>query len=144
MTAGNAEPGETAGATPPAAFACQLIREHDRVRLVLEGELDLATAPALEQTISKLREASVERLTIDLSELSFVDSTGLHLILSVACAEQSDAFPVDLVPGPPAVQRVFELTGVIDKLHFSAQAMPSGFDPGAESGADGGDNRGAP
>jgi anti-anti-sigma factor len=55
---------------------------------------------------------------VDLSELAFIDSTGLHTIVD-AYKRCRDGRPTLVIrPGPPNVQRVFELTNAVDYLPF--------------------------
>jgi anti-anti-sigma factor len=84
---------------------------------MLAGELDLATVPELEARAEQLC-AEGRELVLDLSEVAFIDSTGLLAILKTRelCAERGCGF--FLTPGPPAVQRLFELTGLADRLPF--------------------------
>lgn len=88
-----------------------------RETIVLSGELDLATAPKLEARAGAVA-AQRRPVILDLRELLFTDSTGLRAILMVRelCAEQRCEFLV--IPGPPAVRRLFELTGLHDRLPF--------------------------
>jgi anti-anti-sigma factor len=51
-------------------------------------------------------------------DLSFMDSTGLRLVLEWHASSQLDGFELGVVPGPRAVQRVFELTGMREHLPF--------------------------
>jgi anti-sigma B factor antagonist len=92
--------------------------EGDRHTLALTGELDLATAPALEGDLRAACEAGAGELLLDLSELSFIDSTGLRAVLvgRMLCEEHQCSYR--LVPGGPQVQRLFELAGVLDQLTF--------------------------
>jgi anti-sigma B factor antagonist len=87
--------------------------------LKLTGEVDLESAPELEAAIVKICATGPRAITLDLSGLSFIDSTGLHVIASASqrCKELGSEFR--LLPGPPGVQRVFELTGLIDTLQFA-------------------------
>ena len=106
---------------PPDAdpLRCDVSREDGGgARLRLAGALDLATVPVLESELRTLREAGVRRLILDLSALSFLDSTGLRLIIERDDDARRDGFSLSLVPGPPAVQRVFELTGTAARLPF--------------------------
>jgi anti-sigma B factor antagonist len=80
--------------------------------------LDLGTVPVLEQQLRALREAGFRRLIVDLSGLWFMDSTGLKLALEWHAAAQQDGFEIGFAPGPPAVQRVFELTGMSEYVPF--------------------------
>lgn len=87
-----------------------------RVRLV--GTLDMATAPQLEQQLTELREAGWQLIIVDLGGLSFMDSSGLRLLLRWDSEARKDGFGLQLAPGPAPVQRVFELTGMLDRMPF--------------------------
>ena len=81
--------------------------------MVLDGELDLATVPVAEQAINRVAE-NVKTLVLDLRKLSFLDSSGLRLILSTDEAVGSRR--VVIVRGPAQVDRVFDLTGTGARL----------------------------
>ena len=91
-------------------FRCDVVHERTRVRIVLTGELDLVGAPRLEETLRTFLYTGFGRVVIDLRRLSFIDSTGLHLLLRYAEAARRADVRFGLIPGPPAVQRIFELT----------------------------------
>jgi anti-sigma B factor antagonist len=88
--------------------------------LVLSGELDMAAEDELETAIVSCAEAA--RLTLDLSQLTFMDSTGLTLILLADDLCKAHGIAFALVPGPRQVQRVFEIAGVLDRLPFHIDA----------------------
>jgi anti-sigma B factor antagonist len=95
----------------------------DSRTLTLEGELDTRAVPELEAAIARYCADGPRTLTLDLSKLSFIDSSGLWTILAAMrwCERQGRGF--SLLPGPEAVQQVFEVTGLIDVLPFrSAEA----------------------
>jgi anti-sigma B factor antagonist len=106
--------------TPPDAepFRCEISREHDHARVLPVGELDMATTPALKAELDALRTAGVRRLTLDLRSLEFMDSTGLRCILEYDAEARQDGFTLGLIPGPRAVQRVFEVTDTRAYLPF--------------------------
>jgi anti-anti-sigma factor len=83
-----------------------------RVVLAISGELDLVTEP---QLASALAAASPRPVTIDLSALAFMDSTGLRALLGAAGAHEGLR-----LRGPlePAVQRLLELTQTLTLLPF--------------------------
>src|SRR4051812_6331075 len=99
----------------PVPFRCDVAREGEVVRITLAGELDLATAAKVEPL---LREDGAERCVLDLRELTFMDSSGLRLILAAHAAARRDGSTLQIVPGPPAVQRVFQICGVEHELRF--------------------------
>ena len=92
-----------------------------RHRLVLSGELDIASAPILESTIASLCANGTSAIVLDLSELTFMDSTGLRAVLSAdkLCSGKGHAFTLTGASGP--VRRLFELTGVSGALRFESQ-----------------------
>jgi anti-anti-sigma factor len=83
-----------------------------RLVIAVSGELDLVTEPQLEAALAN---AVGRPVTIDLSELAFMDSTGLRALLSAA-REYADL----QLRGPlePAVQRLLELTQTLAILPF--------------------------
>jgi anti-anti-sigma factor len=102
----------------PTKFCCELVPERDRVRVALAGELDMATAEELERAVRELLDSGFAHLILDLSDLAFLDSSGLRAILRLHAASAQGSFRLELKPGPPTVQRIFELTGMVDTLPF--------------------------
>ena len=87
-------------------------RTGDQRILRLGGELDLASAAEFEARLAELV-ASRSETVVDLSELSFMDSTGLALL--IAASKQAEAGGGRLsvrAPAPP-VRRMMELCGVV-------------------------------
>jgi anti-anti-sigma factor len=76
----------------------------------------MATAGAVERELKELRRAGVDRILLDLGGLTFMDSSGLHLLTRWTNEASKDGFVFELEPGPPAVQRIFDLTAVRDTL----------------------------
>jgi anti-anti-sigma factor len=74
--------------------------------------------PVLERQLQELREAGFRRLIVDFGGLSFMDSTGLKLALKWDAAARQDGFQICFIPGPPVVQRVFEITCTGGRLPF--------------------------
>ena len=103
---------------PPERFGSDVVRADSWVRVAPVGELDIATRPELEQAIDELLRADVERLILDLRGVSFMDSNGLRLALDLHTSARKDGFTLELVPGPPHIQRIFEVTGTLDALPF--------------------------
>jgi anti-sigma B factor antagonist len=94
---------------------------HARIRLI--GELDILTAPLLAAAITRLRAAGQCILVFDLTELRFMDRSGL----AVVSAADQDADPRAMlaVTGCHAnVRRIFELTGhehLLDRAELVAE-----------------------
>jgi len=97
-------------------------RESDnRVRhLVLSGELDMAALPELRRL--RDRGKQFDCLVVDMSGLTFLDSTGIHFLLDLFADAQREGWVLRIVPGPPEVQRVLEISGVAEVLPWAAAA----------------------
>jgi anti-sigma B factor antagonist len=100
------------GAFRPPRFDVTLEDGPDGTLLKVSGELDLVSEPQLGRALQELegREA-----TLDLSELDFMDSTGLRTLLGAA-----REYPNVKLKGPlqPPVQRLLELTQTLAILPF--------------------------
>lgn len=98
------------------SFSCEVTPERDHVVIAPRGELDMATVGAVEQELRRQLDEGSRTIVLDLAGLSFMDSTGLHLVARWSAEASRDGFDFQLEPGPPAVQRVFELAGMTDEL----------------------------
>jgi anti-anti-sigma factor len=99
-------------------FHCKVIPEGDHVIVAPHGELDMATVGAIEAELTRVRQSGAEHVVLDLGGLTFMDSSGLHLVLKWTAEASRDGLVFELEPGPPAVQRIFELAAVTDELPF--------------------------
>ena len=94
------------------------------VRIQVEGELDLSTSPELDRVLR--REISAGRhVVVDLSEVAFIDSTGLSTLVTALRASNSNGGGLMVSPSLPAqVRRVLEVTGLNKVIPIAAE--PSG------------------
>jgi anti-anti-sigma factor len=101
-----------------SAFACTL-RSHgrDAAWIRVTGELDLAAAPQLSRALSDAA-AFASRIVLDLRELSFMDSSGLHLIVAATRRQREAGGRLVLVRGPHQIDRIFSLTGLTEVVEF--------------------------
>ena len=100
------------------ALSCKIVPERAVVRVVPMGTLDMATAEVLEEQLREAVGAGFHDVILDLSELDFMDSTGLRLVLRWDAAARSDGINFAVAPGSPKIQRVFELTGTAGHVPF--------------------------
>jgi anti-anti-sigma factor len=106
-------------ATPPEEFAISSDRRDGRVLLTLRGELDLATAPDLEQLVYEGVDAG-EHVVVDLRGLEFMDSSGIRvLVAGHARAKRTGAGFVVVRPGADsAVSKIIEVSGLDRELNI--------------------------
>ena len=99
-------------------FQCVVEPDRDVAVVSLSGELDLATAPKVATCVRELVEADFRSVKVDLTGVTFIDSTGLRTLVEASrFADQYDA-ALTLIAGPDAVQRAFTLTGLDRCLTF--------------------------
>lgn len=108
----------------PVTFYFGIDEEMDGawVRLRLSGELDLGSAPALKHRLEELR-AQRQAVRLDLSALEFIDSSGIHLLIS-AFNDAGDGWALEVKPSlSPQVGRTLRLANVerITRPHSSVR-----------------------
>ena len=108
--------GETEPSTPPTELRCEVSRSGDAAWVQPFGELDLDTVHRIETALEELRGDGCADLVLDLRGLTFMDSTGLRLVIRWDTVAREDGFGFAIVPGVDVVQRVFRLTGMDDHL----------------------------
>jgi anti-sigma B factor antagonist len=98
----------------------QIVTREQGTTMVIElaGEWDLAAAPAVRQAIASGLASCPECVLLDLSRLAFIDSSGLHVTIELAQRSAAQNVRLVIIPGPRAIQRVFEITGVAERLPF--------------------------
>ena len=101
--------------------------------VALSGELDVAGSALLEHELERIDvDHSPRTLVLDLSDLDFMDSTGLRLVVLADSHARENGRRFALVRGKPDVQRVFEITRMTDRLDFldsAAEAARAGEAP---------------
>jgi anti-sigma B factor antagonist len=93
-------------------------RSEDGIELVLvEGEVDIATAARLISVLNSSVAEAIKSVIVDLSRVGFMDSTGLALLINAnrRLSLRRKGFAVVCPPGP--LRRVFEITDMMDTLH---------------------------
>jgi anti-anti-sigma factor len=88
----------------------------EQVTVSLKGELDLSTVAKVEEELRRVEASEASLVVLDLSSLTFLDSTGLRAVITAdeRAREQGRRFVI--VKGPDAVQRVFAITRLEERL----------------------------
>ena len=105
----------------PVAFSVEVVPARAGIVCVaLAGELDVAAYPhAMEAVALVTRHRDTELVVLDLRGLTFIDSSGLRLVLEAQAEARRDGFQFAAVPGPPEIQRVFGLACVLDEVTWT-------------------------
>jgi anti-sigma B factor antagonist len=88
------------------------------VHVVLRGELDLSTVAKVQDELRRVEASSPPVVVLDLSKLTFLDSTGLRCLVTADQRARDEGRRVVLVRGPDPVQRVFSITRLEERLEM--------------------------
>lgn len=102
----------------PTEFKIAHRATEEGVTLKVVGELDLATAPVLTEGVERLRRGATV-LTLDLSDLGFMDSTGLRLLIELDRRATREGWKLVLIrPREETAAAVLKATGADSALPF--------------------------
>ena len=94
---------------PPPTFEIYETHDNGWHRLSLTGELDMGSAPMLEDRLARLR-ATRSPVRLNLSQLEFIDSTGIHLLVRTIGDAKIKAWELKIERDvSPQVMRLFRL-----------------------------------
>jgi anti-anti-sigma factor len=101
----------------PGNFDVAIDRGESALVVVPRGEIDLATVDLVRAAVEREKRPG-EDIVLDLREVGFMDTSGLRYVLELNERASQDGFDLQLVKGPRAVQRVFEVSGLESRLPF--------------------------
>lgn len=122
------KPSKHSRPTELGGFTCAIAASGGVARVTLTGELDMLTATEFAEALSTAIHDSV-LVIVDLSGLTFIDSSGLHAILTAHAHVRGSDCRLVLIPGPRQVQRTFEITGIEERFEFVADSDGLGRQP---------------
>jgi anti-anti-sigma factor len=95
-------------------------REATRTRVRLRGELDIATVDAVAKRLAVLRER-YESVLLDVDELTFIDASGIRLVVDAAEDSRRDGWVFAVTHGSWPVRRVLELLELDKHLPYDGR-----------------------
>ncbi len=107
---------------PSTPFEINVVRDRESATVTLAGELDIATVPRVEEAIEATLTGEVQQLTVDLSGLGFVDSSGLRLFIVLDQRAAEQGWELRLLRPDAQVLTVFRVSGVEENLPFVEDA----------------------
>lgn len=78
------------------------------------GEIDVASVDRVRRPLRAALADQRETVVLDLAQTTFLDSTGIRLIMELDARARVQGVRFVVLPGPPEVQRVFEVCGLTD------------------------------
>jgi anti-anti-sigma factor len=85
--------------------------------IALNGELDMQTVPVLEDHLAQVEAGEVAEITLDLREVTFLDTTALHAFVAARDRAKKHGRRLILVGVGPPAQRLLDLTDTQYLLH---------------------------
>lgn len=98
------------------ALDLEVVRNGSRITVRLSGEFDISGVRPFHRAVADVEAAPQETLVVDLRDLTFIGAAGLRSLIELHLRSRRDGFSLEVVKGPPLVQRVFALTGVDQRL----------------------------
>jgi len=81
----------------------------------IAGELDLSNVPAIEKALAPLIDGTAPPITFDFSQLEFMDSSGIAMLLRVV----NESGPISIRNAPRTVRVIIDATGLGDVLRVA-------------------------
>ena len=97
-----------------------MVPQRTQLVLPISGDLDVRGATAAHKRLLELTLRPGDQLVLDLSDLEFMDSTGIRLILQARDHALRHGAGFLVVRGPDRVMRVLELVGLDEQLDLVA------------------------
>jgi anti-sigma B factor antagonist len=116
----DSQPREFGIADSHPALEIAQIRVGYRIVLAVAGELDIATAPILQVSLDEAVESGGADIWIDLSSLSFMDSTGLRALLDIRRRLNVNSTSLAIICPEGSVRRVFSIAGLDHQFRIHA------------------------
>lgn len=98
-----------------------VVHQPEETVLALTGELDLATAPKLSETVTAELRDSPGRIVVDLAGLTFCDSLGLGTLIVLSRTAQNQNTFLQLRNPRPFFTQMLDITGVRQGLNISPE-----------------------
>jgi anti-anti-sigma factor len=96
-----------------------VIAERTHVRVSPRGEIDLATCGLFEAQLDDLWTAGWEHIVVDLRDVAFMDSTGVHVLIAHHRRAAVTGGRFSIIDGTESVSRVLKITGMDQLLSYA-------------------------
>jgi anti-sigma B factor antagonist len=103
-------------------FDVTIKEQGNAVHVSLSGELDISSAPRLQDDLARVEAGEPATIVLDLSGLDFMDSTGLRLLIGADSRAREAGRRLVLIQGNEMVQRVLRVTRLDERLEIVSEA----------------------
>jgi anti-sigma B factor antagonist len=104
-------------ATSAHSFSVEtLVEPNEPARVRVAGDVDMATASELRNALDEVERSDAIAIVIDLGDVTFIDSSGLHVLLMSARRCERRQIPLTAVHLPHHVRRLFSLVALDQTL----------------------------
>ncbi|WP_168119683.1 STAS domain-containing protein [Paenibacillus sp. HB172176] len=90
--------------------------------LYVKGELDLSVVPQLQAALENVMYREDTALVLNLRDLTYIDSTGIGIVVTILKARDALKAPFYVREIPPSIRRLFDLTGITRFLKEGTEA----------------------
>lgn len=90
----------------------QVTVDKDNNEVILNGEVDIATSGQFEEAIMELVEANVPKIRLNMSDMEYIDSTGIGILMAIRKNSIGDDQEIILVKPKRSIVKLMQLTGV--------------------------------
>jgi anti-sigma B factor antagonist len=121
------------------ALTIEVRRERDHAIVAAAGEIDIATVAELRERLFELADSG-QSIVVDLSQVNFVDSTGLGALVGAAKRAAAHGATLHVVGARPQIRQLFRVTGLEGQVPL-ARTLDEALkprrreDPAAKGGA---------
>ena len=124
-----AQGGDGHGQAMPAdaEFRVDVTQEQGGVRVRPVGDVDVATIGRLRERMNEAMAAIADRVILDLRATTFLDSSGLHLMVDIDTWATRSGTEFVIITGPPAVQHTFDVAGLSERLPLVDGTRPLSY-----------------
>jgi anti-anti-sigma factor len=97
-------------------FALEIRPDRSRVVLAIRGEVDLASARDIPAALEELRGTGWDDIVIDMRDVTFIDSTGLAVLIAADERARREGWRLAVAEGCPPLDRLLDLTCLSSRL----------------------------
>lgn len=100
----------------PHQFEIRVEQDGPAARLHLTGELDVACEEPFADTVKQCLAGGTTDMLVDLSELRFIDSSGLRMLIELWDRSRNNGLEISILHGTGQVRRTMEIAGLDNLL----------------------------